>query len=231
PTCPSEGYGTGLLPDNPVPHTETRNAIEFHLRNWVMKNTEPPASRYPRLNGTHPTLVAATKEALGFPTIPGLPDSAPTGLISPVIDYDFGPEFDPYDATGVPTLMPPRIKQVLPMVAPRVDPDGNELGGVPIVLLDAPLGTYLGWNITAAGFHAGKLCNYAGGMVPFANTRAEREAAGDARLSLEERYGTHEGYVDAVRQAAANAVEQGFLLPPDAEQLIRRAEASNVLRP
>ncbi len=37
------------------------------------------------------------------------------------------------------------------MKVPRVDRDGNEFGGVPTVLRDAPLGTYLGWNITAAG--------------------------------------------------------------------------------
>jgi hypothetical protein len=30
------------------------------------------------------------------------------------------------------------------MYAPKVDQDGNELGGVPVALLDAPLGTYLG---------------------------------------------------------------------------------------
>ena len=38
-------------------------------------------------------------------------------------------------------------------------------------------------------------------------------------------------YVDAVRAAAANAVEQGFLLPSDAETHIANAEASNVLVP
>jgi hypothetical protein len=231
PTCPSEGYGRGLLPDNPVPHTETRNAIEFHLRNWVMQDIAPPPSRWPRLHGENAYLVAATKDAMGFPTLPGIPDGMPTGLISPVIDYDWGPGFDQNDTSGVPTVIPPSIKQVLPMLVPRVDADGNELGGVPVVLRDAPLGTYLGWNITAEGFHAGKICNYAGGMVPFANTQAERVANGDPRLSLEERYGTHAGYVDAVRAAAANAAEQGFLLPADAEQLIARAEASDVLRP
>jgi len=230
PMCPSDGYGTGVLAENPMPHTETRNALAFHLRNWVMHDVEPPASVYPHLQGKHPVLVEPTKAAMGFPTIPGLPKSAPTGLISPVFDYDFGPEFDHYDAKGVATLWPPRIKQVLPMVVPRVDADGNELGGVPVVLLAAPLGTYLGWNITAAGFHAGKICNYAGGMIPFARTRAEREANGDPRLSLEERYGSHEGYVDVVRAAAADAVARGFLLPDDAESLVTRAEAGNVLR-
>ncbi len=48
--------------------------------------------------------------------------------------------------------------------------------------------------------------------MPFAQTAAERKASGDPRLSLEERYGTHDGYVDAVKRAAARAVKEGFLL-------------------
>ena len=85
-------------------------------------------------------------------------------------------------------MVPPRIKHVINLKVPRVDADGNELGGVPVVLRDAPLGTYLGWNITAAGFYKGKECNFAGGMVPFAKTKAERLANEDPRPSLEERY-------------------------------------------
>ena len=72
--------------------------------------------------------------------------------------------------------LPPAIKHVITMKVPRVDADGNELGGVPVVLREAPLGTYLGWNITAAGFFKGRPCNYAGGMIPFARTKAERMA-------------------------------------------------------
>jgi hypothetical protein len=90
------------------------------------------------------------------------------------------------------------------------------------VLNDAPLGTYLGWNVTAGPsdgtkydgrpFHAGQVCNYVGGMVPFAKTKAARLAAGDPRPSLEERYGTHAGYVAAVKKAADNAACKGYLL-------------------
>jgi hypothetical protein len=212
-----------------VPHTETVNAIRYHFRRWVMNNVLPPASRWPRL--AEGTLVPATKSAMGFPTLPGVPATAPTGLINPVLDYNFGPRFDYFDATGIQTVVPPMVKQVIPSVAPRVDADGNELGGVPVVLRDAPLGTYLGWNITNGGFHNGKICNYAGGMIPFARTQAQRMAGGDPRRSLEERYASHEGYVNAVRGAAANALAQGFLLPADAEVLIARAQASNVLNP
>lgn len=229
PVCPSTNYGTGTFAANPVPATETVNAIRFHFRNWVMRDTPPPASRWPML-ADH-TLVESTKEAMGFPTIPGLPPTAPTGLVNPLLDYDWGPHFNYVDATGVRTVFPPRIKKVIVPKVPRVDADGNELGGVPVVLRDAPLGTYLGWNITAAGFFKGGLCNYAGGMIPFANTKAERMASSDPRLSLEERYHTHDGYVEVVKAAAAKAVASGFLLQPDADRLIAQAAASEVLRP
>ena len=229
PSCPGPDFGRGILPANPVPHTETMNALRVHFRNWVMMDTPPPASKYPTLAEHY--LVDPTKEAMGFPTIPGVPATAPTGLINPVLDYDWGPTFNYLDGSGVPSKMPPTIKRAIKMKVPRVDADGNELGGVPVVLREVPLGTYLGWNITAGGFHKGKICNYAGGMIPFARIKAERMANGDPRLSLEERYGDHAGYVSAVKAAASKAVAAGFLLQPDAEALVKEAEASNVLNP
>jgi hypothetical protein len=199
-----------------------------------MFDVPPPDSVYPMLNGrgkNMPDLVEATKEAIGFPTIPGLPASVLGGdFVLPVLDYDWGPYFDPTDLSGVPTNALPPIKQAIKVLVPRVDADGNEIGGIPNVLTDAPLGTYLGWNIVAGGFHQGKSCFLSGGMIPFARTRAERMASGDPRLSLEERYGTHAGYVAAVSAAAANAVTQGFLLQTDAAALIAQADASQVLR-
>jgi hypothetical protein len=210
PGCPGNNFGTGLLPANPVPHVQTVNALRVHFRNWVMHGTLPPDSVYPTLNGKKgdgkastgrnvPDLVPANKAAMGFPTIPGLRPTVPEpDFIMPVLDYDWGPDFNYTDASGVPSNAPPPVKQVIKMLVPRVDADGNEVGGVPNVLTDAPLGTYLGWNITAGGarpFHQGQICNYVGGMVPFAKTQAERLASGDPRLSLEERYGSHDGYI------------------------------------
>jgi hypothetical protein len=229
PSCPGNNFGTGVLPANPVPHTQTVNALRVHFRDWVMKGTPPPPSRFPTL--ADGTLARADKASIGFPTLPGLRASVPEAdFIMPVHDHDWGPRFNAIDGSGIASNAPPRIKQVLPMWAPKVDADGNERGGVPVVLLDAPLGSYLGWNITAGGFHKGQICNYVGGMVPFARTAAERRANNDPRLSLEERYGSHDGYVDKVRAAAARAVEQKFLLPEDAQALIDAARASAVLR-
>ena len=229
PACPGPNFGQGMFAANPVPYTETTNAVRSHFRNWVMKDTPPPPSRWPTISEGY--LVDATKKAIGFPSIPGIPLPAPTGLMNPLLDYDWGPDFNYMDGSGVPSNIPPAVKHVISGKAPRVDADGNELGGVPVVLRDAPLGTYLGWNITAAGFHQGKICNYAGGMLPFAKTKAERVANGDTRLSLEERYKTHAGYVEAVKAAAAHAVAQGFLVQSDADALVKQAAASDVLNP
>jgi hypothetical protein len=232
PMCPGNNFGTGVLPANPVPHTETVNALREHFRKWVMKDTPPPPSRYPTMAAGQ--LAKAEKAALGYPALPGLRSTLPEAdFIMPVHDLDWGPQFNPMDVSGVPTLAPPRIKQALTMLAPKVDADGNEVGGVPVVLLDAPLGTYLGWNVTAGGerpFHQGQICNYVGGMVPFARTAEERQSTKDPRPSLQERYGSHEGYVRAVRRAVDRAVSSGFLLPVDGQKLVDAAEASAVLR-
>jgi hypothetical protein len=180
---------------------------------------------------------------MGFPSgVPQLKDLAPrapeaatingvdeTPFINPVLDYDWGPEFDPNNGSGIPTNSPPPIKHVINMLVPRTDSDGNELGGVPVVLRDAPLGSYFGWNITSAGFHKSQNCDYTGGYVPFSVTKADRIASGDPRPSLQERYATHAGYVAAVQGAAAHAVASGFLLQADADALIAAAQASHVL--
>ena len=98
------------------------------------------------------------------------------------------------------------------------------------MLRQAPLGTYLGWNVIAQGFDKGKICGLQGGFIPFAKTRAERTTSGDPRPSLEERYGTHKAYVDAVKKATDKAVVERFLLRADADRLVAEAEASDLLR-
>lgn len=213
------------LPTNPNPQVEQTRALTRALVEWVVSDTPPPPSRYPTLAAGE--LVPATRAALGLPDIPGLPFSE--RVLNPVLRYDFGRGFRAADLSGVMARVPPRIVGVLPTYVPRVNADGNEASGVPSVQLQAPLGTYLGWNTVRAGAFAGHGCGFQGGWVPFAKTKAERLAAGDPRLSIEERYGTHDGYVAVVRKAAEQAVRDRFLLPEDAERLVRAAEASAVL--
>jgi hypothetical protein len=96
--------------------------------------------------------------------------------------------------------------------------------------LAAPIGTFTGWNLRAEGFGEGGQCAGTGSFIPFAETRAERVASGDPRPSLEERYPTHDAYVSAVRRAADALVRERLLLRADADQVVRRAEASDVGR-
>src|SRR5262249_20081050 len=155
----------------------------------------PPPSRYPLLSEGQ--LVRPDSAAMGFPRIPGVP--LPDHMLNPFLDYDFGPDFRANDMSGRISTQPPVVKQVLPSLVPNVDPDGNEVGDVPSVLHQAPLGTYLGWNVVRAGFFKGHNAGFVGGYIPFARTKAERTDAGDPRLSLEERYRDHAGYVAAAK--------------------------------
>ena len=164
----------------------------------------------------------------GFPAGP-----SPDGVLHPLLDYDLGPEFNYRDQSGIASQNP-EIKGVLPQLVPRVDADGNEVAGIKSPLQMAPLGTYTGWNVISSGMFKGQLCHNNGtgvaGFIPFAVTKAERLASGDPRLSLEERYQTHDGYVNAVAAAADSLVKQGYLLRADADAMVVQANGSNILR-
>ena len=90
--------------------------------------------------------------------------------------------------------------------------------------------TLPGLRSTIMPFHRDQICDYVGGMIPFARTAEERRAANDPRPSLSERYGSHDRYVAAVSKAAARAKAEGFFLQDDAAALIEAAKAGAVLR-
>jgi len=214
------------LAPNPNPSSYTLRALQMALVDWVVKGELPPPSQYPRLDRGE--LVAPTQAAMGFPVIPGVP--LPDGILTRLYQYDFGPHFHYNDLSGVITIQPPPILQILPTVVPRVDVDGNEVAGVASVLHQVPLGTYTGWNTNASGFYKGHIRTNTGAFIPFAKTKSERLASGDPRLSLEERYGTHEKYVAQVRAATERLVRGRYLLQDDADLLFTQAEASQVLK-
>jgi len=212
-----------VLARNPNSSAETNRALMHALVDWVVKDAPPPHSRFPRLD--HGDLAPPTQAAIGFPIIPGAP--LPDSVFVPFYQYSYGPQFRNTDVSGLVSIQPPLIRQTLPMLVPRVDADGNETSGVRSVLLEAPLGTYTGWNPIARGFSKGRIQPLAGGFIPFAKTKAQRLASGDPRFSLEERYGTHDGYVARVKAAAERLEAARFLLPDDAERLIAQAKGAS----
>jgi hypothetical protein len=230
-TSPVKAAATCALATNPAPSSPMRSALIARLVEWVTTNTPMPESRYPTI--ADGTLVQNTNAAMGFPAIPGAP--MPEGVQFPLVDYDLGPHFRYADQSGV-LIKVPVAKGTLPQLVVRVDADGNEVAGIKSPLLSAPLGTYTGWNVTTSGPYTGQLCGSSfgaspiGGFIPFAKTKSERTASGDPRLSLEERYVDHAGYVRAVKTAADKLVRDGYLLAEDAATMIGQAEQSQVLR-
>jgi hypothetical protein len=58
----------------------------------------------------------------------------------------------------------------------------------------------------------------------FAKTKAEREAKGDVRLSIAERYKGKDDYVAKVKAAADRLVADRLLLPADAAAYVETAK-------
>jgi hypothetical protein len=81
-----------------------------------------------------------------------------------------------------------------------------------------PLGSHTGWTLrhSSIGGEAQRLV-FAGATIPFARTRREREAAGDPRPSIEERYRSRDEYLERVRRAGAALAAQRYMLEEDIE--------------
>jgi hypothetical protein len=197
--------GPCVQPRNPHSSAPALRALLVALDDWVSRGVPPPASRVPTLAAR--TLVDPART--GFPAIPGAQVATSTNAIAVIDDW-----VDPK----------PDAKRVYASRVAKVDRDGNEVAGIRLPDIAAPLGTYTGWNLYKAPFPEGELCDRDGSFLAFARTREERARSGDPRPSLEERYGSHARYVAAVEKAA-NALAAGrLLLPADARAFIEAAK-------
>ena len=143
----------------------------------------------------------------------------------------------PRFADGILDVNPPDFSgPVYPSLVSKVDADGNDIAGIRLPPVAAPIATTTGWGLRSAVFGGGPAggnmdgCESSGQWIPFTATRAQRELAGDPRLSLEERYGDHAGYVKAVAKAARKREKHRFLLEEDVQRYIDAAQASSVLQ-
>jgi hypothetical protein len=143
--------------------------------------------------------------------------------------FNFGPRFD----DGILDVTPPDFSgPVYPSFVSKVDDDGNEVAGVRLPDVAAPIATTTGWGLRSAAFGGGPWdgCEASGQWIPFATTKAERQSAGDPRPSLQERYKDHAGYVKEVAKEARKLQARRLLLPEDVQRYIDAAAASSVLQ-
>jgi hypothetical protein len=206
---------------NPLVANAVLRALLVAMDEWVTGGAAPPASRLPRVaDGT--LVPPLPQEGQGFPAIPGV---VYNGRMHTGDLFDYGPHV----ADGILTVLPPRlVGKPYPALVPRTDPDGNDIAGIRLPEVAVPVATYTGWNLRAIPPGADEQCDHFGQEIDFARTKAERIAAGDPRPSLEERYPSHVGYVDAIATAARQLQRDRLLLDEDVSTYIRRAEESSV---
>jgi Alpha/beta hydrolase domain len=133
---------------------------------------------------------------------------------------------------GAVTTLPPLPGKPYPCFVPAIDRDGNDVARIRLPDLTVPLATHTGWNLRYPQIGAsGQLLSLIVATMAFASTKEEREARGDPRPSIAERYPSRDVYLEQVRQAARQLVEDGYLLAEDLELLVgQAAERYDVFR-
>ena len=197
--------GPCVLGRNPHSAGPALRALLVDLEAWVVDATRPPASLVPRrADGT-----AVDAGTVQMPAIPGVRWATGANRVGPPVDW----------------VNPPAdVTRAYATTVAAVDADGNERAGLRLPEISVPLGTYTGTNLYRDA--PGELCDRDGSFVPFARDAAERARTGDPRPSVMERYGSKEGYVARVRQAADALVAGRLMLPMDADATVRAAESA-----
>jgi hypothetical protein len=204
--------GACANPTNPHGPGPALRALVVALDEWVTKGIAPPASRVPSIAAG--TAVDAAEARL--PAVKGVAVAPGANRIAPLADWIDPPRAGVESAAGADAFYGTRVS--------AVDADGNEVAGIRLPDIAVPLATYTGWNVYKVS--PSELCDRDGSYVPFAKTKAEREASGDPRPSLAERYGSRDAYVAKVKAAADALVAERLLLPADAATYVRAAQSS-----
>ena len=215
-----QGY-RGQHPFNWTDYRPLLRAALVNLDRWVTHGEPAPPGSHPRLdNGTAvpPEQLAAT-----FRAIPGVNLPEPLRRFERL---DFGPQ------AGIATHVPPVSGKPYPRLVPAIDQDGNEVCGIRLPFQTVPLATHTGWNLrhpdiggagqtlASGGASGGTLI---GATIPFPATREARQATGDPRRSIAERYTSKADYLEQVRQAAQTLVQARYLLAEDVDEIIGQA--------
>ena len=203
-------------PNNVVQTSMLFRAMLDAMDAWAGDGALPPDSRYPtRAAGT---LVDFATWRRQIPAIPGLalprePNRLPL--------FDFGNRAD----NGILDQLPPECLDPdgYTILVPAVDADGNDLGGIRVPMVAAPLASYFGWNLRARPYGDGAMHEFTGSTIPLPETDAVGRATGDPRASIQARYGDQAGYTAAIEAAARDLVAARLVLEEDLPRILEMA--------
>jgi len=198
-------------PSSAVDERSVDRALVPAMEKWLTEGAAPPDSHYPTIAGG--TLApAAARSQVGFP------DLSKIGVNYPVLYNELF--LTDYSKATPAAALDKRYQ----LYVPKTDADGNELGGVRVPDVAVPVATYAGWNLRKAGFAEGEGCGSTGSTIAYAKTAAARNASGDPRASLAERYTSPDDYVSKVKAAANALVGERLLLQEDVDRFVKAAQ-------
>lgn len=195
--------GPNLNPRNPHNPMPAIRALLVALDEWVVSGKAPPPSRVPTLAAG--TLVAPDKT--GFPAVPGAAIVRTTNVVSSPGDW----------------VKPTPSDKIYRTLVSKVDADGNEAAGIRLPDIAVPLATYTGWNEYKPPYPAGEIADRDGSCLPLPVDKAAREASGDPRPSIAERYKDGADYLAKVQAVVTQLMADRLLLAEDAERYLDRA--------
>ncbi|MBH68097.1 MAG: hypothetical protein CMM58_07080 [Rhodospirillaceae bacterium] len=178
------------------------------MDDWATHGKLPPENQIPK--NADGTLVTIKNWRIQFPQVPGVSLPRSPNLL-PL--YDYGPDAQ----NGILTILPPIIKhrKSYAILIPAVDKDGNEIAGIRVPMLAAPLATYTGWNLRIRHYGEGAMHEFSGSTIDFPGTESERRACGDPRVPIKERFSNSLGYVKAIKEASEKLIDKRLMLPED----------------
>jgi hypothetical protein len=198
---------------NPLNYSPAIRALFRALDRWVVEDAAPPPSAYPHI--ADGTLTSPAKA--GWPAVPGyqLPQQPLRAF-----HLNFGADW----SNGIVSVEPPEVGKAFVVSVPAVDADGNVRSGIRLPDIAVPLATQAGWNYRDASIGSpDRLAGEIGSYIPFARTKADRDRAGDPRLSIEERYRNRDEYVGRFAAATLDLVARGYVLAEDMADLLQHA--------
>jgi hypothetical protein len=177
------------------------------MRTWSVAGTSHSdwasfAVRYALLRRDQPT--APLQDSCAFPSRSRIPDRY---TLSAAMD-----QLADWARDGIESVTGPPIRLADDGTTVLRDPYGNALGGIRLAPFDVPTALDAGYNENRPG--ANGLCFLNGTHIPFDTA------------TLDVLYLTRGDYLDAFVRAVQRNVSQGYVLPADAQEMLRNAESS-----
>ncbi|MEQ8736882.1 MAG: alpha/beta hydrolase domain-containing protein [Rhodospirillaceae bacterium] len=201
---------------SPLDHRPVLRALLSHIDAWITVDRAPPPSQYPKI--ADGSLVTTDQYRTGFPDAAFM-RTPKYQLLPPRLDH--GPRFA---SEGIADNVPPLHGKPYETRVPASNEDGLDIAGIRLPDIEVPLGAHTGWNPQTADTGApNRLARWSGSFIPFSRTVTERNATGDPRPAITERYTSRTDYTNAYAEATLELANQELILGMDINPMIEKA--------